>query len=78
MKEQKIYVEISGGCYQSATNVPEGWAIELIDWDNLLGDAADTAEEWNRLDVEAQEFIKENYPEDYKRVLRGLPSPSNG
>lgn len=75
MEERKIFIEISGGCYQNAANVPEGWVIELIDWDNLLGDGADTAEEWNRLDAEAQEFIKQNYPDDYKRVLRELPSP---
>lgn len=76
MKDKKIYVEISGGCFQSAANVPTGWAIELIDWDNLLGDAADTAKEWNRLDVEAQEFIKTNYPEDHRSVLRRLSSLS--
>ncbi len=72
MNETKIYIEISGGCYQSSANVPEGWRIELIDWDNLLGDAADTAEEWNRLNVEARAFIKDAYPEDYERILLRL------
>ena len=32
MTEQKVYIEISGGCYQSATNVPKGWTVALIDW----------------------------------------------
>jgi hypothetical protein len=78
MNEQKIYIEISGGCFQNAANVPEGWAIELVDWDNLLGDAADTASEWNRLEIEAQEFIKENCPDDYKRILKAMLSPDGG
>ncbi len=72
--EKKIYVEISGGCYVSATNVPAGHAVELIDWDNLLGDG-DTEQGWNRLDVEAQAFIKENYPLDYAEILRRLELP---
>ena len=76
MNERKIYIEISGGCYQSSANVPEGWEIELIDWDNLLGDASDTAEEWKRLDAEARAFIRNNYPEDYKNVLARLSSPT--
>jgi hypothetical protein len=63
----KIYVEISGGCYVNAANVPHGHAVELIDWDNLLGDS-DTKREWNRLDAEAQEFIRENYPRDYRKL----------
>jgi hypothetical protein len=77
MNGKKIYIEISGGCYQSSANVPEGWGIEVIDWDNLLADAADTAKEWKRLNVEARAFIKETYPEDYKRVLVRLSSPTS-
>ena len=72
MKERTIYVEISGGCYRGATNVPGGWAVDLIDWDNLLGDGADTAEEWTRLSVKARKFITENCPDDYERVLERL------
>ena len=76
MNEKRIYIEISGGCYQSSANVPEGWRIELIDWDNLLGDTADTAEEWKRLDVDARTFIQEKYPEDYRRILTTLSQPT--
>jgi hypothetical protein len=72
--EKKIYVEISRGCYVNAANVPHGYAVELIDWDNLLGNG-DTKQEWNRLDVEARAFIKENYPRDYREILRRLESP---
>jgi hypothetical protein len=72
--EKKIYFEISGGCYVSAANVPKSYAVELIDWDNLLGDT-DTEKEWNRLDAEAQAFIKENYPLDYADILRRLELP---
>jgi len=78
MKEPTIYLEISGGCYQGATNVPEGFGILLIDWDNLLGDAADTAEEWRRLDVRAHRFIRDNYPDDYRRILARLSSLHRG
>jgi hypothetical protein len=70
----KIYFEISGGCYVNAANVPQGYAVELIDWDNLLGDSG-TKQEWNRLDAEAQEFIRENYPLDYREITRRLESP---
>jgi len=76
MREQKIYIEVSGGCYQSATSVPKGWAVKVIDWDNLLGDFADTAEEWKRLDVETREFIKVNYPDDVRNILIRLSSRS--
>lgn len=76
MNEKRIYIEISGGCYQGSANVPEGWGIEVIDWDNLLADAADTSKEWKRLNVEAQAFIKETYPDDYKRVLARLSPPT--
>jgi hypothetical protein len=72
--EKKIYVEISGGCYVSATNVPQGHSVELIDWDNLLGDG-DTEQEWNRLAAEARAFIKKSYPLDYAEILRRLGSP---
>lgn len=69
--EKRIYVEISGGCYVSATNVPAGHAVEVIDWDNLLGDG-DTQQEWNRLGAEARAFIKGNYALDYAEILRRL------
>ena len=69
----KIYVNISGGCYQCAENVPEGHKIEIIDWDNLLGNEA-TSEEWNRFDAETKQFIRDNYPKEYELVQNRLRS----
>lgn len=69
----KIYVNISGGCYQCAANVPEGHRIEVIDWDNLLGDE-DATEEWNRFDTEARQFIRDDYPKEYKLIQTRLRS----
>ena len=63
----KIFVHISGGCYQDSHNLPEGYAIEVIDWDNLLSEG-DTAQEWNRFDAETKQFIRENYPEEFKLI----------
>lgn len=69
----RIYVNISGGCYQCAENVPERHAVEVIDWDNLLGDG-DTADEWNRFDNEVRQFIRDNYPQEYKLIRDRLGS----
>ena len=69
MARQQILIEISGGCFQKATGVPRGYEIELIDWDNLLGDDADTAHEWRRLGNRARTFIRRRYPDDHQRVL---------
>lgn len=63
----KIYVNIHGGCYQGAENVPEGYTIEVVDWDNLLADEG-TAEEWNRFDSKAQQFIRDKYPNEYRLI----------
>lgn len=63
----KIYVSISGGCFQGAENVPKNRAIEVIDWDNLLGAAA-TAGEWKLFDTEAKQFIRGNYAEEYNLI----------
>ena len=69
MAQRTIFIEISGGCFRNAAGVPKGYAVELIDWDNLLGDGADTARDWVRLGAEAREFVQRNYPDDYRRVL---------
>ena len=74
MKQRRIFLEIRGGCYESVTNLPNGFRIEVIDWDNLLGDEADTQQEWKRLDTEAQTFVEENYPADYENIVRRLES----
>ncbi|MGA9885034.1 MAG: hypothetical protein WBQ34_15075 [Candidatus Acidiferrales bacterium] len=75
MAERKIFIEISGGCFQNAAGVPKGCEIELIDWDNLLGDGSDTARDWIRLGPQARKFIKRRYPDDYQQVLARLTAP---
>jgi hypothetical protein len=67
----KIYVSISGGCYQHVKNVPKGYEIDVIDWDNLLSED-DSLEEWNRFDSEAKQFIKDNYPMEYELIRKNL------
>lgn len=69
----KIYVSIGGGCYRCAENVPTGHEMVVIDWDNLFGDG-DTAEEWKRFDGDAKQFIRANYPEEYKLIQDRLRS----
>ena len=68
----KIYVGLSGGCYQGARNVPLGYNIEVLDWDNLLGDENDTTKEWGRLDMDARQFIRVNYPHEYQLIQKRL------
>jgi hypothetical protein len=75
MAQRKIFIEISGGCFQNAAGVPKGYEIELIDWDNLLGDGADTPRDWARLDAETRRFIRGRYPDDYRRVLARIAEP---
>jgi hypothetical protein len=69
MAQRKIFIEVSGGCFQNAAGVPKGYEIDLIDWDNLLGDAADTPQEWVRLGAEARRFVRRKYPKEYQQVL---------
>lgn len=69
MAKREIYIEISGGCFQNASRVPKGYKIELIDWDNLLGDGADTAHDWHRLAPGGRNFIRRRYPEEFKKIL---------
>jgi hypothetical protein len=77
MAQRKIFIEVSGGCFQSASGVPKGYEIDLIDWDNLLGDGADTARDWIRLGAEARKFIKRTYPEQYQQVLSRISGPAS-
>jgi len=72
MARRRIFVEISGGCFQHVTGVPRGYELELIDWDNLLGDDADTAREWITLGPRTRTFIRQQYPEDYNEVMKRI------
>lgn len=74
MAHREIFIEISGGCFQNAAGVPKGYKIDLIDWDNLLGDSADTPREWVRLSTKAQRFVRRRYPEEYRLVLSTIAS----
>lgn len=69
---RKIYVSLSGGCYQDTRNVPHGYSIEVLDWDNLLGDEDDAAKEWGRLKTEAKQFVKIKYPYEYHLIQERL------
>ncbi len=60
---------------QNGVGVPKGYEIELIDWDNLPGDGSDTARDWIRSGLEALEFIRRRYPDDYQQVLAKLTAP---
>jgi hypothetical protein len=77
MAQRKIFIEISGGCFQNAIGVPKGYKIDLIDWDNLLGDVADTPREWVRLGREARRFVRRKYPEEYRQVLSRIVSAAS-
>lgn len=77
MEKRRIFIEIRGGCFQAASGVPDSCAIEVIDWDNLLDDTGGTARDWNRLHARAQEFIRQRYPDDYRRIHEKL-APSYG
>jgi hypothetical protein len=74
MARRKIFIEISGGCFQNAVGVPKGYQIDLIDWDNLLGDATDSPREWVRLGAEARRFVRLKYPDEYRQVLSRIAS----
>jgi hypothetical protein len=77
MAQRKIFIEVSGGCSRNASGVPKGYEIDLIDWDNLLGDGADTPREWVRLGAGARRFVRRKYPEEYQLVLSRIISLSS-
>ena len=65
-KPQPVIVEVNGGVVTRVWNAGENWAV--LDWDNLLGDGADTANAWNELSQAMQEFIGREYPEDFAKI----------
>ena len=58
-------VEVSGGTVTNVWNVGRNWAV--LDWDNLLGDGADTVHEWNELPPAVQEFIRRECPAGFAK-----------
>jgi hypothetical protein len=61
---KKIFVTVSGGCaYVMADTVPQGFVIEVIDFDNIkAGD--------NFLSHEAREYCAENNLYDFPRPMQ--------
>ncbi|MGA8678495.1 MAG: hypothetical protein WA867_20295 [Candidatus Acidiferrales bacterium] len=70
VKRQPLVVEANGGVVADVWNSGEHWV--LLDWDNLLGDGADTAKEWNELSQTVQEFIRGEYREDYATITDAI------
>jgi hypothetical protein len=69
-KRQPVIVEVNGGVVTNVWNAGENWAV--LDWDNLLGDGADTVKEWNELSPIMQEFIQREYPEDSAKITDAI------
>jgi len=71
-KPAPVFIEVSGGVVSSVKNCKQPYAV--IDWDSLLGDAADTPQEWKRLSRPAQRFIESEYPEDFDKIQDRIAS----
>ena len=69
-KRQPVIVEVNGGVVTNVWNAGEDWAV--LDWDNLLGDGADTVNEWNELSPTMQEFVCREYPEDFAKITDAI------
>jgi hypothetical protein len=69
-KRQPVIVEVNGGVVTNVWNAGENWAV--LDWDNLLGDGADTVHEWNELSPTVREFIRREYPEDFAKMADAI------
>lgn len=64
-----VVVEVNGGVVSNVWNC-EDWIV--LDWDLLLGDSADTKEEWSRLSDQAKEIVKREYHEDYDKIMKRI------
>jgi hypothetical protein len=69
-KRQPVIVEVNGGVVTNVWNAGENWVV--LDWDNLLGDGADTANAWNELPPSVREFIRREYPEDFAKLAAAI------
>lgn len=69
-KRQPVIVEVNGGVVTNVWNAGENWVV--LDWDNLLGDGADTANGWNELSQAIQEFVRREYPEDFAKIADAI------
>jgi hypothetical protein len=69
-KRQPVVVEVNGGVVTHVWNAGDDWVV--LDWDNLLGDGADSASAWNELSPRMQEFIQREYPEDFAKIAGAI------
>lgn len=64
----KIIVEVSGGVVQDVHRFGSDFSWDgvwyVLDWDDVKADALET---WDKMDYELQNFVQEQYPEEYKR-----------
>jgi hypothetical protein len=72
MKDKtRILVEVTGGI-ADVTVAPKHAEVEVLDWDNLLGDtgnAQDTKRTWDYVAGWVREYVKENYPEQWEKIM---------
>jgi hypothetical protein len=62
-EKKKIFVTVDGGvAYAVEGTVPEGYVVEIIDYDNLR-ETDNPGDEWDELSLEAQEYIRKDDPE---------------
>jgi hypothetical protein len=64
-----VIVEVNGGVVTNVWNC-KNWVV--LDWDNLLGDGADTKEEWSKLSDEARRIVHREYPEDFAAIQKRI------
>lgn len=68
-RNKPVIVEVNGGVVTNVWNCKD-W--EVLDWDNLLGDGADTKQEWSKLPEEVQKFVEHDYPDDFARIMNRI------
>lgn len=68
----RVIVEVQGGC---VSNVVAGDFVEvdILDWDNLLGDQGspeETRDAWGELSPMTRLHIETQYPDAYKKIQK--------
>ena len=64
---RRVYVSVSGGVVDEVIVPPQTdgtWTV--IDWNNI---EAGPAREWDHFDNQDRSYVKENYPDDYKKYF---------
>jgi hypothetical protein len=65
-KKKPVIIEVNSGVVTNVWNC-KNW--EVLDWDNLLGDGADTSQEWSKLPERVQKIVQHEYPVDFARIM---------